>query len=45
VHIAIGKNDDIGGKNSSSIHLDFLMSGAAVELDGKCILKDGAFQL
>lgn len=40
-HIAVGKNDDIGGKISSPIHLDCLMSNAVVELDGQCVLRDG----
>jgi 2,5-dihydroxypyridine 5,6-dioxygenase len=41
VHIGLGKNDDIGGKNVSSVHLDCLMSNAVVELDGQSVLKDG----
>ena len=44
-HIAIGKNDDIGGKISSLVHLDFLMSNAMVELDGRCVLREGKLML
>jgi leucyl aminopeptidase (aminopeptidase T) len=40
-HIGIGRNDDIGGKTWSNIHLDCLMSQTYVELDNVPILKDG----
>ncbi|MBI2831926.1 MAG: aminopeptidase [Chloroflexi bacterium] len=40
-HIAIGRNNDIGGERWSRIHIDHLFSQATVELDGECVLKDG----
>jgi len=40
-HIAMGRNDDIGGTTWSNIHLDSLMDRATVELDGDCVLRDG----
>jgi 2,5-dihydroxypyridine 5,6-dioxygenase len=45
VHIGLGKNDDIGGKNVSSVHLDCLMSNAVLELDGRKVLKEGRLVL
>jgi leucyl aminopeptidase (aminopeptidase T) len=41
VHIALGRNDDIGGKVNTPVHLDCLMSNAMVELDGQVVLKEG----
>jgi leucyl aminopeptidase (aminopeptidase T) len=43
VHLALGRNDDIGGKTWSNIHQDGLMSRATVELDQIFVLRDGAF--
>ena len=37
-HIAIGRNNDIGGKTWSRVHQDALMSNATVELDGERLL-------
>ncbi len=44
-HFAIGRNNDIGGNTFSDIHWDMLMKQAMVELDGRCVLKDGSLQL
>lgn len=44
-HIAVGRNDDIGGTTWSHIHLDSLMDQANVELDDKLVLTEGAFVL
>jgi len=41
VHIGIGRNNDIGGKLWSAIHLDSLMDQVTIELDGHCVLRDG----
>ncbi len=41
VHIAIGRNNDIGGKTWSRIHQDGLMSMPTIEVDNVCILRDG----
>lgn len=45
VHIAIGRNDTIGGVTQSSIHVDGLLTRVSVELDGKQVLRDGVFQV
>jgi len=42
-HIGIGRNNDIGGETWSRIHLDGLMSRATLELDNKCVLREGTF--
>ncbi len=44
VHIAIGRNNDIGGKTWSRIHQDGLMSMPTIEVDNVCILKDGVLR-
>jgi leucyl aminopeptidase (aminopeptidase T) len=44
LHVAIGRNNDIGGKTWSRIHQDGLMSRPTVEVDNVCILKDGVLQ-
>jgi aminopeptidase len=43
IHIAIGDNKGpaYGGKNSSSIHWDLIMTRPTVEVDGKTIMEDG----
>jgi len=43
VHIGLGSNSTIGGKNNVSFHLDLVISAPNLELDGKMILKDGEF--
>ncbi len=40
-HIGIGRNDDIGGKTWSAIHMDAMLEQASVELDGQCVLDRG----
>ncbi len=44
-HIAIGDNISLGGQSKSSFHLDFVFLNPSVYLDGKCILKDGQYQI
>jgi len=44
LHVAIGRNNDIGGRTWSRIHQDGLMSRPTVEVDNVCILKDGVLQ-
>jgi len=43
VHIAIGNNKGpaYGGRNSSSIHWDMIMTEPTVVVDGKTVMKDG----
>lgn len=46
VHIAIGQNTWLGGKNESSLHRDFLILKPTVILDDKTtVLKDRIFKL
>ena len=44
-HIAIGDNISLGGKSKSTFHIDFIFLNPSVTLDGKCILKDGVYQV
>jgi leucyl aminopeptidase (aminopeptidase T) len=41
VHIAIGRNNDIGGKTWSGIHADGLLNRPTVMLDEETVVKDG----
>jgi leucyl aminopeptidase (aminopeptidase T) len=41
VHIAVGRNNDIGGQTWSGVHHDGLISRPTVELDGETVVKDG----
>jgi leucyl aminopeptidase (aminopeptidase T) len=41
VHFAFGTNSGIGGANQASVHIDGLVRGAQVELDGRPILRGG----
>jgi leucyl aminopeptidase (aminopeptidase T) len=41
VHMAVGRNNDIGGQTWSGVHHDGLMTRSTVELDGEIVLKDG----
>ncbi|MFC1820301.1 aminopeptidase [Thermodesulfobacteriota bacterium] len=41
-HIGIGRNNDVGGKTWSQIHLDGLLNKPTIELDNDFILRDGA---
>jgi leucyl aminopeptidase (aminopeptidase T) len=45
VHLAVGRNNDIGGQTWSKIHVDILMTRATVELDGVCIVEDGELRI
>ena len=40
-HIAISRNNDIGGQTWSAIYLDGLMDRITMELDGRCVLREG----
>jgi leucyl aminopeptidase (aminopeptidase T) len=40
-HFALGRNNDFGGETWSEVHWDALMDKPTIELDGKCIMKDG----
>ncbi|MFH1088157.1 MAG: aminopeptidase, partial [Chloroflexota bacterium] len=41
VHIAVGRNNDIGGQTSSRVHADGLMTRATIDLDGQTVVRDG----
>ena len=41
IHIAIGRNDHIGGKNKSSLHWDLIMHKPTVYIDNEKILENG----
>jgi leucyl aminopeptidase (aminopeptidase T) len=41
VHIAVGRNNDIGGETLSKVHTDVLMTRATVILDDVCIVEKG----
>jgi leucyl aminopeptidase (aminopeptidase T) len=41
VHIAVGRNNDIGGETGSIIHNDVLMTRATVTLDDVCVIGNG----
>ena len=44
IHIATGRNNDIGGQTFSQIHLDLLLTKTTVWLDDVCVVKDGEIQ-
>jgi leucyl aminopeptidase (aminopeptidase T) len=41
VHIAVGRNNDIGGETLSNVHTDVLMTRATVRLDDVCVMENG----
>jgi leucyl aminopeptidase (aminopeptidase T) len=41
IHIAIGRNNDMGGRTWSRIHADGLMNRPTVELDGEIVVNSG----
>jgi leucyl aminopeptidase (aminopeptidase T) len=41
IHIAIGRNDFIGGKNISTTHIDGVVSQPTLEIDGKLLINNG----
>jgi 2,5-dihydroxypyridine 5,6-dioxygenase len=45
IHIATGRNNDIGGDTFSKIHIDFLLTKSTVWLDDLCVLKGGELQI
>jgi leucyl aminopeptidase (aminopeptidase T) len=42
VHIAIGRNNDIGGQTWSRVHVDGLLNRPTVVLDGEIVVKEGS---
>jgi len=45
VHIAFGRNLDLGGQTWSTVHQDVLLTEASMKLDNRYILKDGVLQV
>ncbi|MFH1030991.1 MAG: hypothetical protein V1767_00240 [Chloroflexota bacterium] len=45
IHIAVGRNNDIGGDIYSQIHFDLIMSKPTVWLDDQCVVKDGVLKI
>ncbi len=45
VHIAVGRNNDIGGETFSKIHYDVLMTRATVKLDDLCVIENGELKI
>ncbi len=43
VHLALGRNMDLGGNQWSQIHADFMVMNATVQLDGRPIISEGRF--
>jgi leucyl aminopeptidase (aminopeptidase T) len=41
IHIAVGRNNDIGGQTWSGVHHDGLLNRPTVELDGEVVVRDG----
>jgi len=45
IHIAAGRNNDIGGETFSQIHIDFLLTKSTVWLDDLCVLENGELKI
>ncbi|MFC2041288.1 aminopeptidase [Chloroflexota bacterium] len=45
IHIAVGRNNDIGGQTFSQIHNDLIISKPTVWLDDQCIVEDGELKI
>ena len=42
VYVAVGDNDEVGGKNKTDFFLGSSLTGATVAVNGKALVKDGA---
>ncbi len=45
IHIAVGRNNDIGGETYSKIHNDLMIYRPTVWLDDVCLIKDGELKV
>jgi len=45
IHVAIGRNDFLGGKNIAPIHIDGVISQPTVWIDGKILIDKGQHRL
>jgi len=43
VYVAVGSNDEVGGRNKTSFFLGSTISGATVTVDGRTVLRNGSF--
>ena len=41
VHLGLGSNSTVGGKNKIDFHLDFVIRNAVLKVDGETILREG----
>ena len=41
VHLGLGSNSTVGGKNKIDFHLDFVIRNAVLSVDGETILREG----
>lgn len=45
IHIAAGRNNDIGGQTFSQVHIDLLLTKTTVRLDDLCVLENGELKI
>lgn len=45
IHIAVGRNNSIGGETFSQLHNDLLISKATIWLDDLCVLENGELKV
>jgi leucyl aminopeptidase (aminopeptidase T) len=45
IHIAVGRNNDIGGETYSQVHHDLIISQPTVWLDDRCVVADGELKV
>ncbi|MFC1917224.1 aminopeptidase [Chloroflexota bacterium] len=45
VHIAVGRNNDIGGTIRSDVHTDLLLTGTTVKLDDFAVIENGELKI
>jgi aminopeptidase len=43
IHLALGRNVDLGGNQWSQIHADFMVMDATLQLDGRPLISQGRF--
>lgn len=41
IHVAIGRNDFLGGKNIAATHIDGVVGEPSLEIDGKVLIENG----
>lgn len=43
IHVAIGRNDFLGGKNIAATHIDGVVGLPTLEIDGKIVIENGKY--